>query len=101
MKVIVTSFRKKVVFVKVAIAAQLIFGLQAYGQHDNTQKENKIKPGKRQATLILSDGRKVELSASDSLDYTDQFKPMLPNDTTVNKTKPSWPAQKGKSECNR
>ncbi|MBR8537970.1 hypothetical protein KDU71_20545 [Carboxylicivirga sediminis] len=54
----------------------LVYTLTLKGQHDQTQLKDKIKPGKRQAILILSNGEKVELSATDSLNYTQSVSPI-------------------------
>ncbi|MBS2211717.1 hypothetical protein KEM09_09900 [Carboxylicivirga mesophila] len=69
----------------------LVYTLTLKGQHDQTQLKDKIKPGKRQATLILSNGQKVELSATDSLNYTQSVSPIH----KVDSSQYSAPVHKG------
>ncbi len=58
----------------------------SYGNYDSNYSnlyadKDGIKPGKRKAVLILSDGRKVELSACDSLNYSNNSTWVLKNDS--------------------
>lgn len=64
------TVKKAQVHYSFALFLLLSNSLTLNGQQDKTQQQHKIEPGKRQATLILSNGQKVELSATDSLNYT-------------------------------
>lgn len=64
-----SSFRMSV-FTKILILLIMsTFSMSA--QVDESKKKNKcIKPGKRQAVLILSNGEQVKLNQNDSLNYS-------------------------------
>jgi hypothetical protein len=59
----------------------LVFGININGQPKEYTNNDGIKPGKRKAVLILSDGRTIELSASDSLNHSQQNKFITKADT--------------------
>ncbi|MBK3516327.1 hypothetical protein [Carboxylicivirga marina] len=62
--------------VGIIVLLLLSFGLSTSAQLNKDKKGDGIKPGKRQAVLVLSDGRTIVLSANDSLNYSnkDKFK---------------------------
>lgn len=61
---------------------QLVLCINASAQQDKNSKKDEIKPGKRQAILILSDGKTIQLSEQDSLNYTTQLKSTVQKDST-------------------
>ncbi len=67
------------------IVLHLIIGHNVSAQQDKDKKKNVIKPGKRQAVLILSDGSTIQLSANDSLNYTEPMKSVTRQDSTCPK----------------
>ncbi|MCT4586243.1 MAG: hypothetical protein N4A71_00320 [Carboxylicivirga sp.] len=63
----------------------IIFSSHAVAQAKKDKKEG-IKPGKRKAVLILSDGRKIELNATDTLNYSKLEAGKIKCDTLKQKT---------------
>ncbi|WP_430816620.1 hypothetical protein [Carboxylicivirga sp. RSCT41] len=60
--------------------------IDVVAQQKSNKEEEGIKPGKRKAVLILSDGRTIELSANDSLNYSKEKELISKSDST--KAKP-------------
>jgi hypothetical protein len=73
------------------IIIQLTLYLSASAQQD--KKPDKIKPGKRQAVLILSDGTTIQLTENDSLDYTSQINVSVQKDSIQPKVETIRPHQ--------
>ena len=66
------------------------FGLCTHSPaQGKVDKKEGIKPGKRKAVLILSDGSKIELNATDSLNYTRQSVESLSQKSNSKGEKPS------------
>ncbi|MCG8581523.1 MAG: hypothetical protein MI866_16480 [Bacteroidales bacterium] len=63
----------------------LSLSLEVVAQKKEKKGNEGIKPGKRKAVLILSDGRTIQLSANDSLNYSKEKELISKSDTTNTK----------------
>ncbi|MCU4155799.1 hypothetical protein J1N10_07405 [Carboxylicivirga sp. A043] len=59
----------------------LNLSLDIVGQQKTVKYGDGIKPGMRKAVLILSDGRTIELSENDSLNYSQKNKIIISSDS--------------------